>query len=250
MPGMGVAASATSTICTGFTIECDEPTAFQLDGEYVGHVDRVEFSYRPDAIEVLVAARVSTAPGVYHSPADGPRHRDQPGARPGGRSRPARGRPAGRRRHCGQPGLARVPLGFAGDAVIVAITWALVAVELLADSVWPGAQAGARLGRRIVAGGLVFELARRRRVPYVGLVVGAAVAAGVGLAMRRLRAGAVKAGGDVRGTALVEDGAGLATAAVAVIPFVGYLLAAAAGWLLVRLRRRDDQKFRGLRVLR
>lgn len=37
-----------------FTIECDEPTAFQLDGEYVGHVDRVEFTYRPDAIEVLV----------------------------------------------------------------------------------------------------------------------------------------------------------------------------------------------------
>ena len=37
-----------------FTVECDEPTAFQLDGEYVGHVDRVEFSYRPGAIEVLV----------------------------------------------------------------------------------------------------------------------------------------------------------------------------------------------------
>jgi diacylglycerol kinase family enzyme len=37
-----------------FTIECDEPTAFQLDGEYVGHVDRVEFSYRADAIEVLI----------------------------------------------------------------------------------------------------------------------------------------------------------------------------------------------------
>jgi diacylglycerol kinase family enzyme len=37
-----------------FVIECDEPTAFQLDGEYVGHVDRVEFSHRPGAIEVLV----------------------------------------------------------------------------------------------------------------------------------------------------------------------------------------------------
>jgi diacylglycerol kinase family enzyme len=37
-----------------FTIECDGPTAFQLDGEYVGHVDRVDFSYRPAAIEVLV----------------------------------------------------------------------------------------------------------------------------------------------------------------------------------------------------
>jgi len=37
-----------------FTVDCDEPTAFQLDGEYVGHVDRVEFSYRPDAVEVFV----------------------------------------------------------------------------------------------------------------------------------------------------------------------------------------------------
>lgn len=37
-----------------FTVDCDEPTALQLDGEYVGHVDRAEFSYRPGAIEVLV----------------------------------------------------------------------------------------------------------------------------------------------------------------------------------------------------
>jgi diacylglycerol kinase family enzyme len=40
-----------------FTVECDEPTAFQLDGEYVGHVDRVEFSYRRNAVEVLVPPR-------------------------------------------------------------------------------------------------------------------------------------------------------------------------------------------------
>ena len=39
------------------------------------------------------------------------------------------------------------------------VTWVLVAIELVADSVWPGAQAGVRLGRRIVAGGLVFEFA-------------------------------------------------------------------------------------------
>jgi hypothetical protein len=142
------------------------------------------------------------------------------------------------------------PLTFAGDAAVVAVAWALVVVELAADAVWPGAQAGLRLGRRIVAGGLVFELGSGGAVPYAGLVIGAVVAGGVGLAMRRVRAGAVKAGGDVRGTALVEDGAGLATAAVAVVPFVGYALTLAAGWLLMRLRRRDDQKFRGLRVLR
>jgi diacylglycerol kinase family enzyme len=37
-----------------FAVECDEPTAFQIDGEYVGHVERVDFSHRPDAIEVFV----------------------------------------------------------------------------------------------------------------------------------------------------------------------------------------------------
>jgi diacylglycerol kinase family enzyme len=38
-----------------FTVDCDESTAFQIDGEYVGHVERVEFDYRPDAIEVFVS---------------------------------------------------------------------------------------------------------------------------------------------------------------------------------------------------
>jgi hypothetical protein len=147
-------------------------------------------------------------------------------------------------------GWLESPIGIADDAATVAVCWALVAIELAADAVWPGAQAGVRLGRRIVAGGLVFELAAGGDIPYAGLVIGAIVAAAVGLAMRRLRAGAVKAGGDVRGTALVEDGAGLGAAAVALIPFVGYLMTLAAAWLLMRQRRREDQKFRGLRVLR
>ena len=42
----------------------------------------------------------------------------------------------------------------------------------------------------------------------------------------------------------------LGAAAVALIPFVGYVMTLAAGWLLMRQRRREDQKFRGLRVLR
>jgi hypothetical protein len=147
-------------------------------------------------------------------------------------------------------GWLESPISIADDAATVAVCWALVVIELAADAVWPGAQAGARLGRRIVAGGLVFELAAGGDIPYAGLIIGAVVAAAVGLAMRRLRAGAVKAGGDVRGTALVEDGAGLGAAAVALIPFVGYVMTVAAAWLLMRQRRREDQKFRGLRVLR
>ncbi len=49
-----------------FTVDCDEPTAFQLDGEYVGHVDRVEFS--PAGRGRGIGAPRVTAGGVYHSP--------------------------------------------------------------------------------------------------------------------------------------------------------------------------------------
>ena len=44
------------------------------------------------------------------------------------------------------------PLSFLHRAGVVALIWALVIVELAVDAVWPGAQAGGRLGRRVVAG--------------------------------------------------------------------------------------------------
>jgi hypothetical protein len=49
---------------------------------------------------------------------------------------------------------------------------------------------------------------------------------------------------------MIEDGAGLGTAAVAVIPIVGYVLAIAAGVLLRRVRAREGKRYEGLRVLR
>ena len=142
------------------------------------------------------------------------------------------------------------PLSFAGRTALIAVTWVLVAVELAADFAWPGAQAGFRLARRVVAGALAFELAAGNAVPYVGLLAGGLIAAAAGLAMRPIRSGAVKAGGDLRGTALVEDGGGLVCSAAAVVPFVGYVLAAAALALLARVRRRESRKYEGLRVLR
>src|SRR5919198_545471 len=87
-------------------------------------------------------------------------------------------------------GWLRGPLGVADDTATVVVTWALVAGELVVDAVWPGAQAGLRLGRRVVAGGL------------------------------------------------------------AVVPFVGYALVAAAAGLLQRVRAREARKYEGLRVLR
>jgi hypothetical protein len=142
------------------------------------------------------------------------------------------------------------PLNFLHRGAVVALMWALVIVELAVDAVWPGAQAGGRLGRRVVAGGLAFEFGAGNALPWAGLAIGAALAALTGLAMRSIRAGAVKAGGDVRGTALVEDGAGLGASALALIPFIGYPLGVAAGAMFARVRRRDDRKYEGLRVLR
>ena len=55
----------------------------------------------------------------------------------------------------------------------------------------------------------------------------------------------------MRGTALIEDGAGMGASALAVIPFVGYPAGASRPVPSVaRVRRRDGQKYEGLRVLR
>jgi hypothetical protein len=146
--------------------------------------------------------------------------------------------------------LLEDPASWASKAWLVAIAWIAVVIELVADFVWPGAGAGGRLIRRVIAGGIAFQVAAGGAVPYAGLAIGAVVAAGVGFAMRRVRSGAVKAGGDVRGTALIEDGAGIGFSAVALIPIVGYLMAVAGGFLLLLVRRREGQKYEGLRVLR
>src|SRR5436190_979965 len=107
-------------------------------------------------------------------------------------------------------GYADGSLSFADDTSTVVALWALAAVELAADAIWPGAEAGARLVRRVVGGGLAFELVAGDEVPYVGLLIGAAVAAAVGISLRQIRMRAIKGGGNARGTALVEDGAGVA----------------------------------------
>jgi diacylglycerol kinase family enzyme len=40
--------------CSRFTIECDQPVAVQIDGEYVGDRERIEVGYEPGAIDVFV----------------------------------------------------------------------------------------------------------------------------------------------------------------------------------------------------
>ena len=70
------------------------------------------------------------------------------------------------------------------------------------------------------------------------------------MALRHVRAGAVKAGGDLRGTAVIEDGAGIVGSSAGLVPFVGFVMAIGAGVLVYRARRREQEKYKGLRVLR
>lgn len=142
------------------------------------------------------------------------------------------------------------PLHLTSRPLLMAVAWALVGVELVVDAIWPGAQAGARLARRLVAGGIAFELSAGGALPWAGLVIGAVVAAAAGLSMQAIRARAVKAGGDLRGTAAIEDGSGIVASLLALIPFLGFVLAGLAGGLLWRVHRRDAGRYRGLRVLR
>src|SRR3954451_11560598 len=147
-------------------------------------------------------------------------------------------------------GFADGAVDIADDTSTVAFLWALAIVEFAADAIWPGAEAGAKLLRRVVGGGLAFELIAGEEIPYVGLVVGALVAAAVALTLRQMRIRAIRSGGDVRGTAVIEDGAGVGPAFVGAIPIIGYAVTIGAGLLFGRTRRRDQEKYKGLRVLR
>ena len=147
-------------------------------------------------------------------------------------------------------GFAHSALGFASDPITLAVTWALAIIEIITDVIWPGAFAGAMLIRRVIGGGLAFELIAGKRVPFAGLVAGALMAGAVAVVLREVRARAVKGGGDLRGTAIIEDGAGLVASVVGCIPFAGYPMAIAGLGLFVRVRRRDREKYKGLRVLR
>jgi hypothetical protein len=76
----------------------------------------------------------------------------------------------------------------------------------------------------------------------IGGALGALVAAG-------LVAGTLRRGGTRGGTALIVGLASVGIAALALIPFVGYLEAVAVPVLAARARRRQPERYAGLRSL-
>ncbi|MGE5434545.1 MAG: hypothetical protein ACM3S3_07140 [Candidatus Doudnabacteria bacterium] len=61
--------------------------------------------------------------------------------------------------------------------------------------------------------------------------------------------GTLRRGGTVIGTGILIGLAGLAIAALALIPFLGYLEAVALPALAARARRREPERYAGLRTL-
>ena len=161
---------------------------------------------------------------------------------------------------CGLIALLPVAVG-AGAALAGALPgmravyddlWVIVAAAIggvVLAAAWPRLGAPIRLAVAAVAGAGAFELAAGDEAPFVGLAVGAALAAGSAWIGNRLLAG-VGAGVSSGGLVANLAGAGAVAAALAIVPFLGYLLALGAGWFAIRLRRQKDAKYAGLRVLR
>jgi hypothetical protein len=78
-----------------------------------------------------------------------------------------------------------------------------------------------------------------------GAIGGIAGAAGAGTLVR----GALRRGGTRGGTAMLVGAAGVAVAALGLVPGVGYLEALALPLLSLRLRGRAGSRYAGLRIL-
>ena len=119
---------------------------------------------------------------------------------------------------------------------------ALVAAGWLAKS-----RAGALLSILIGAGaGVAVGLALGDWPEAVGGAIGGVLG---GLGAAPLAAGTLRRGGTVVGTGILIGLAGLGIAALALVPFLGYLEAAALPALAARAHRREPERYAGLRTL-
>jgi hypothetical protein len=129
-----------------------------------------------------------------------------------------------------------------------------------------GVAAGIGAGAALAAAGW---LARSRAGAVAAIVIGMAVGVLVGFALDNwdealagaiggllgglggttLAAGTLRRGGTTAGTGILVSLAGLGIAGLALVPFVGYLEALALPALAARARRREPERYAGLRTL-
>ena len=129
-----------------------------------------------------------------------------------------------------------------------------------------GVAAGIGVGAALAAAGW---LARSRPGALVAILIGAAVGTAVGFALddwndavggaiggllgglggAPLAGGTLRRGGTTAGTGILVGLAGLGVAALALVPFLGYLEALALPALAARARHREPERYAGLRTL-
>ena len=129
-----------------------------------------------------------------------------------------------------------------GVAVGIGTGAALVAAGWLART-----RAGALLAILIgVAVGIVVGFALDDWKDAVGGAIGGALG---GLGGAPLAAGTLRRGGTTTGTGILIGLAGLGVAALALVPFLGYLEALALPAFSARASRRQPERYAGLRTL-
>ena len=129
-----------------------------------------------------------------------------------------------------------------------------------------GVAAGIGAGAALVAAGW---LARTRPGALLAILIGTAAGIAVGFGLgdwkdaiggaiggllgalggAPLAQGTVRRGGTTTGTGILMSLAGLGVAALALVPFLGYLEAVALPALAARARRRSPERYAGLRSL-
>jgi hypothetical protein len=126
-------------------------------------------------------------------------------------------------------------MGIGVGAAVIAAGWLARSRAALAAAVLVGAAVGA------AAGFLIDD--------WTEAVAG--VAGGVlgGVPAVQVVRGALRRGGTTGGTGILVGLAGLGVAALALVPFVGYVEAVGLPALAARLRRRAPERYAGLRTL-
>lgn len=108
----------------------------------------------------------------------------------------------------------------------------------------------ARIALAAGGGAAVCEMTAGAELPLAPLAIGAVVGALAAWAFAGVLDGARDGGGTRGGVAALAAGASAVVAGLAIVPFVGYILLGVAIWFAIRVRRKRDRKFAGLRVLR
>jgi hypothetical protein len=138
-------------------------------------------------------------------------------------------------------------LPFASDSLFAIGMWMIGVIEAAARAILP---LPIRIALSALGAAAAFEITAGDNLPFVGLIVGAAIGAGTAWITTRMVDRAIAGGGTRSGVTAIVAVASIVVGALAIIPIVGVVLVAVAIWFGIKSRKDDQSKFGGLRVLR